>query len=75
MLTVKQTATRLNVSCSTVYALIKSGDLVSYRIGVRRGAIRRGERVIESYLATCRGEVVPRPSLRRARAQLKHIRL
>jgi excisionase family DNA binding protein len=50
MLTVKQTAGRLNVSESTVYALIKNGLLRSHRVGVGRGVIRVSESAIAEYL-------------------------
>ncbi|WNM25278.1 helix-turn-helix domain-containing protein [Demequina capsici] len=38
-MTVNEAAAELNCSPSTVYALVKSGDLVSYRLGLK-GRIR-----------------------------------
>lgn len=73
---VKETATRLNVSTTTVYALIKSGKLGCHRVGVGRGVIRITDADIEAYLNNCRhetGERLEIPAPRRRR--LKHIRL
>lgn len=35
MLTVQQVATRLNVSCATVYRLVEKGMLTPIRVGAR----------------------------------------
>ena len=50
MLTVKQVKDRLNLSRSSVYALIDSGELKSYRLGAGRGAIRVSEKQLEDFL-------------------------
>jgi excisionase family DNA binding protein len=46
-LSVKQAAKRLGVSKSLIYALIASGRLRHYRVGVRRGTIRVEEDALE----------------------------
>jgi excisionase family DNA binding protein len=47
-LTVKAAAERLGVSASLVYALVASGQLPSYRVGVGRGTIRIDEAALEA---------------------------
>jgi excisionase family DNA binding protein len=72
--TVKQTATRLEVSVATVYGLIASGKLKHYRIGNGRGVIRIAEEHLAEFLKGAEPE--PR-QLRPAPAppRLKHLRL
>ena len=53
MLSVKETARWLNVSPSTVYGLINSGELKCHRVGVGRGVIRISEAAISDYLDSC----------------------
>lgn len=72
MLTVRQTAERLAVSQTSVYALVRSGELPSFRIG---GAIRISEVDVETFLSGCRQARTPPPPVRKERPRLKHIRL
>ena len=76
-LTVREVATRLRVSASSVYLLVENGRLSHHRIGARRGAIRVSEEDLAAYLARCRqegteGRPAPPPV---TRPKLKHIRL
>lgn len=53
LLTVSETADRLNVSTATVYAAVASGELGCYRIRTgktKRGTIRFSEEQIDAYL-------------------------
>lgn len=75
MNTVKETANRLRVSESTIYALIRSGQLRSHRVGLGRGVIRISDAAIEEYLGTTASEPIAPATVRRTRPQLKHIRL
>ncbi len=54
MLTVPEVAERLRVAVSTVYALVESGKLGSFRIGPNDGAIRVSEEQLRAYLDACR---------------------
>jgi excisionase family DNA binding protein len=73
--TVKQTATRLEVSVATVYGLVASGKLKHYRIGNGRGVIRIAEEHLTEFLE--RAE--PRAAITRTppppAPRLKHLRL
>ena len=77
MLNVRDVATMLHVSQSTVYAMVESGRLVSYRVGNGRGAIRVREQDLETYLESCRVE--PKRNgekpVRVPRRNLRHIKL
>lgn len=75
--TVKEVASMLHVSISSVYALVERGLLAAYRIGVGRGAIRISNDDLDSFLESCRvqsGEQPPVVKRRRSR-ELRHIRL
>ena len=75
MLSVKETARWLNVSPSTVYGLINSGELKCHRVGVGRGVIRISEAAISDYLDSCAaGTRRPAPP-RTGWTHLKHLRL
>jgi len=76
LLTVKDVATRLNVSQSCIYQLVESGRIIHHRIGLGRGAIRFTEANLESFLSdskhhTSVEQAKPRP----ARQKLKHLEL
>ena len=74
MLRVREVAQRLNLSESTVYGLVESGELPHHRF---RGAIRVSEEQLAAYLDLTkqeRRESAPRIRKPR-RPQLKHIRL
>lgn len=75
MHTVKHAAQKLNVSQSTVYALVSSGQLKCHRIGVGRGVIRISQSAIDDYLNACAAHVQGHPKRWTPRPQLKHIRL
>ena len=75
--TVKEVASRLNMSASSVYALVECGHLAFYRLGKRRGAIRISDEDLDSFLQGCRvgtSEPTKAPRQRRSR-KLQHIRL
>lgn len=74
LMTVDQTAERLQVSKSMVYALVESGKLSCHRIGIGRGTIRISDEDLASYLETtrfCNSAEVKPPR----RKRLRHIRL
>ncbi len=74
LLTVRDVADSLSVSQACVYALLKKGRLVAYRIGTGRGAIRIRQEDLDEYLKRCRTkrvEEAPRPP----RPRLKHLKL
>ncbi|MBS0264882.1 MAG: helix-turn-helix domain-containing protein [Planctomycetes bacterium] len=58
LLNPRQLADHLNVSLSTVYALVESGKLACHRIGVGRGAVRVSEAQLQDYLETAKREPV-----------------
>ena len=62
---VPDVAKRLEVSKSTVYALIDAGKLRCTRHGLGRGAIRISEEQLAAYLETANG--------RQVRERLKHL--
>ena len=70
MLTVAEVASRLRVSCSTVYSLIEAGHLRCYRIGLKRGTIRVTEDQLKVFLTSV--EVTPTSS---SAPELRHIRV
>ena len=73
-MTVRKAAERLEVSQSTVYALIAAGKLKCHRVGVGRGCIRIHEDHIAAYLAA--GEqtaLTPPPAVRTF--QPRHIKI
>jgi excisionase family DNA binding protein len=74
MLTVDQTAERLQVSKSIVYSLIERGKLVCYRIGLGRGTIRVSVSDLENFLTNCR-DGGSSSSSRRTGKRLRHIEL
>lgn len=76
LLKVPDVVKRLNVSQSTVYALIESGRLPSHRIGCGRGAVRVSEEDLIAYLDSCRTERTSDEPRRAApRIKLKHLRI
>ena len=71
-MTVKQAAERLEVSPSTVYALVGAGRLKCHRVGLGRGAIRISEGHVVAYLEA--GEPAPKPTPQPARrVTLRHL--
>jgi excisionase family DNA binding protein len=73
-MTVRQAAKRLEVSRSTVYALIASGKLKCVRIGLGRGCIRVLDEHIDEFLRGAEPIATPPPDPT-SRPRLKHIRL
>jgi excisionase family DNA binding protein len=71
--TVRQAAQRLEVSASTVYALVASGKLRCSRIGLGRGVIRISEDQLNDYLLSA--EPSPPPTTPVRPMKLKHLRL
>jgi len=71
--TVKQAATRLEVSQATVYALVAAGKLRCSRVGLGRGVIRISDEQLAEYL--CAAEPRTGPPAPAARVRLKHLRL
>ncbi len=71
---VREAAARLEVSPATVYALVASGRLRCYRVGMGRGCIRISDDQLAAYLESA--EPVARPAPTPApRLRLKHLRL
>jgi excisionase family DNA binding protein len=71
---VKQAAAVLEVSPSTVYALVATGRLRCYRVGLGRGAIRiSAEQIAEFQRSAEPAAANPPPPPPRLR--LKHLRL
>ena len=69
---VREAAERLEVSVSTVYAMVARGKLRCSRVGVGRGAIR----ISEDQLAEClRANEPAEARLPSKRTPLKHLRL
>ena len=72
-MTVKQAAARLEVSQTTVYALVAARKLRCYRVGMGRGQIRISEDHLAEYLRKSEpGSDAPAPV---SRPHLKHLRL
>ncbi|WP_169979748.1 helix-turn-helix domain-containing protein [Tautonia rosea] len=70
-MTVREAASRLEISRSTCYALVASGSLKHYRIG---GAIRISEEHIAEFLEGAERGREAAPSVAR-RPVLRHVRL
>ena len=76
LLTVKDVASRLNVSQSCIYQLVETGKIPHHRIGVGRGAIRFTEDDIAEYLDRNRSQPASgRQPNSTTRPKLKHIKL
>ena len=82
MLTVKEVAQRVGVSCGLVYQWIQAKVLPHYRLGLpgRRGAIRVSEGDLEAFLQTQKQQkepeaAPPTPSQPHPRLKLKHVRV
>ena len=76
LLTIKETAVALRVSCSTVYALVEQRQLQCHRVGSGRGSIRIDENDLKQYLESCR--LGPPPAKRKRPKhveKLNHLRL
>ena len=59
-MTVKAAATRLEVSQSTIYALVAAGKLKAHRIGLGRGCVRISDQQLADYLAAASRPDPPR---------------
>ncbi len=59
LMTVKETAERLNVSERTVYAAVDRRELRSYRFGGGRGTIRIPKEALDEYLERCEVPTTP----------------
>jgi excisionase family DNA binding protein len=73
ILRVRDVAGQLEVSTSTVYALIAAGKLRCSRIGLGRGVIRISEEQLAEYLRAAEPRVAPPAPAPRLR--LRHLRL
>jgi excisionase family DNA binding protein len=71
-MTVKQAAEKLEVSQATVYALVASGRLRCYRVGMGRGCIRITDEHLAEYLKGTEPVIAPAPSPPR-HVRLKHL--
>ena len=69
---VREAAERLEVSVSTVYAMVARGKLRCSRVGVGRGVIRISEDQLAEYLRANEPSEAQPPS---NRTPLKHLRL
>jgi excisionase family DNA binding protein len=71
---VREAAARLEVSPATVYALVASGRLGCYRVGLGRGCIRIAEEHLAAYLKGAEPVITPGPTTpTRPKAKLKHL--
>ena len=66
-------ADRLQISLSTVYALVSQGALRAHRIGLGRGSIRIAEEELQLYLDSCKQATKKRDPRPRAPGRLKHL--
>jgi excisionase family DNA binding protein len=66
----REAADRLEVSPTTVYALVGAGKLKCHRVGVGRGCIRISEEHIAEYLGGTTPRAAP-PTLRKV--NLRHL--
>jgi excisionase family DNA binding protein len=71
---VREAAQRLEVSPATVYALVASGRLRCYRVGMGRGSIRITEEHLAEYLKRAEPALPPVTTPAR-RPVLRHLRL
>ena len=71
---VREVAERLEVSVATVYALVASGKLKCYRVGMGRGCIRVSAEQLAEYLAGAepKTSILPAPV---RHPKLKHLRV
>ena len=75
-MSVKEVAARLEVSVTTVYALVGAGKLCCYRVGLGRGCIRIAEEHLAEYLGQAQVKpAVPEAQPPRRVRGLKHLRL
>ena len=73
---IKQAAARLELSQTTVYALVAAGKLRCYRVGVGRGQIRIAEEHIAEYLGKAESRPMqPTASPPPRVPRLKHVRV
>ena len=56
-MTVCEVAVKLGVHYTTVYGLVKTGQLACHRLGVRRGKISIDEKHVNDYLRSCEARV------------------
>jgi excisionase family DNA binding protein len=76
LLSVSEVAERLGVSVACIYGLVASGDLLCYRIGLRRGTIRISEDQLLAYLnGTEQASANMTPAPMRPKTSLKHLQL
>jgi|GEM_PF-642459 len=76
LLTVRDVATRLQLSIASIYVMIRKGTLLAHRLGGRNGAIRIRPEDVESCLeSTERHVTATKPARPSPRVKLKHIRL
>ncbi len=59
LLTVKEAANLLKLSCGAVYALCKAGTLPHHRLGLGRGAVRIDRQDLLAYVEACRTGAAP----------------
>ena len=72
---VKEAAARLEVSVTTIYALVAAGKLRCYRVGVGRGCIRIAPEHIAEYLGLAEPKTVQPAAPPPPRPRLKHLRV
>jgi excisionase family DNA binding protein len=72
-MTVREAAKKLEVSQSTVYALVAAGRLCCRRVGLGRGAIRISEEHLAEYMKSAEPEVKPTPPA--PKPGFRHLRL
>jgi excisionase family DNA binding protein len=75
LLTVRETAEYLRVSCATVYGLVRKSRLKCYRVGAGRGVIRISLKSIAAFLEQSEPDAAAEATKRIPRPRLKHIKL
>jgi excisionase family DNA binding protein len=59
LLTVKEAADLLKLSCGAVYALCQAGKLPHHRLGLGRGAVRIDRKDLLNYIEACKIGAAP----------------
>src|SRR5947208_1364314 len=72
---VAEAAKKLEVSATTIYALVAAGKLRCYRVGMGRGCIRIADEHIAEYLGKAAPAVSAPAAPRPVPPRLKHLRL
>lgn len=75
LLTIREFARLIGVSISSAYQIASNGELPTYRLGARRGAIRVARRDVDTFLSQRRVEGKISRTMREIPRGLKHLRI